>query len=209
MNIYLTTLKTPLDLIATVLFLPLILILTIVISITIRISSGKNIIFRQERAGKNKQPFMMYKFRTMRLDVDPFGPSPKDGHDARLTKIGKLLRLTSLDELPQFLNVLKGEMSLVGPRPLYMSQAAQWNAHQSKRLNVKPGLTGLAQISGRGSLTIEDKLDLDVIYSEKITFFGDLRIVLSTFLSFLRSDNIYEAAYSKNEQTRGDAEKQS
>ena len=204
MNIYLTIFKTAFDLFATILFLPLILILTTIIAIIVRISSGKDVVFAQERAGKNKQPFIMYKFRTMHLKVDPFGPSPKDGKDDRLTTIGKLLRVTSLDELPQFLNVLKGDMSLVGPRPLYLSQADEWNAHQRQRLNVKPGLTGLAQISGRGSLTIEDKLNLDVIYTEKITFLGDLRIILGTFLSFLRPDNIYEDTYSNTEKTRGD-----
>ncbi|GAI73580.1 unnamed protein product, partial [marine sediment metagenome] len=117
-------------------------------------------------AGKDGKPFVFYKFRTMKLDVDPFGASPKSDEDPRLTKVGMFLRQYSLDELPQLFNILKGDMSIVGPRPLYVSQMAEWNERQKKRLLVKPGLTGLAQVSGRGELTREEKLELDVKYVE-------------------------------------------
>ena len=160
-------------------------------------------IFSQQRAGKNSKPFTMYKFRTMRTDVDPFGPSPKAAHDPRLTSLGKFLREYSLDELPQLFNTLIGNMSLVGPRPLYMAQAEEWNDRQKKRLLVKPGLTGLAQISGRGGLTIEQKLELDVKYVESASFLTDLKIILATFVQVLGKKSIYEKKYSENEDTRG------
>ena len=129
----------------------------LIIIFAIRISSKGPAIFRQERAGKDGRSFVFYKFRTMRLGVEPFGPSPKSGKDPRLTKVGRFLREYSLDELPQLFNILKGDMSIVGPRPLYLSQMAKWNERQRKRLLVKPGLTGLAQISGRGELNTRRK----------------------------------------------------
>ena len=168
----------------------------------VRLTSGSPVFFRQERAGRNMQPFIIYKFRTMRTDVDPFGPSPKTGIDDRMTRIGNWLRKYSLDELPQFFNVLKGNMSLVGPRPLYMDQARQWNERQKRRLLVEPGLTGLAQISGRGSLTVEDKLDLDVRYVDNQSLWQDLQIFIATFFKVLRPKNIYEKRYSSTEETR-------
>jgi undecaprenyl phosphate N,N'-diacetylbacillosamine 1-phosphate transferase len=175
----------------------------VVILITIRLSSKGPAIFKQERAGKNGRPFVFYKFRTMKLDVDPFGPSPKSGEDPRLTKVGKFLRECSLDELPQLFNVLKGDMSIVGPRPLYLSQIPEWNERQKKRLLVKPGLTGLAQIGGRAELTREEKLELDVKYVETASFLADIRIILATIVQIFNRKNIYEKRYSKTEQTRG------
>jgi len=169
-----------------------------------KVSSRGPVIFAQQRAGKNGNPFTMYKFRTMRTDVDPFGASPKAGDDPRLTKIGKILREYSLDELPQLFNILKGDMTFVGPRPLYMSQMQEWNDRQKKRLLVKPGLTGLAQISGRGHLTIEEKLEFDVKYVENAGFIQDIRIILTTFaIIFGRRGGIYEKKYSESEDTRG------
>ena len=174
----------------------------VAIGIIIRLSSKGPAIFKQERAGKNGLPFVFYKFRTMTLDVDPFGPSPKSGQDPRLTRIGKFLRECSLDELPQLFNVLKGDMSIVGPRPLYISQMHEWNERQKKRLLVKPGLTGLAQIQGRAELTREEKLELDVKYVETISFFADIRIVLATIVQIFNRKNIYEKRYSQTEYTR-------
>ena len=172
----------------------------------IRLTSKGPAIFRQERAGKNSKPFMFYKFRTMKVDVDPFGPSPKSGQDPRLTRVGRFLREYSLDELPQLFNVLKGDMSIVGPRPLYVSQIAEWNEQQKKRLLVKPGLTGMAQISGRGGLTREEKLELDVEYVETASFFVDIRIVLATLAQVFGRKSIYEKRYAKSEYTRGDTQ---
>jgi len=175
-----------------------------VIVIAIRVSSKGPAIFRQERAGKDGRPFTFYKFRTMKVDADPFGPSPKSDGDPRLTRIGRFLREYSLDELPQLFNVLKGNMSIVGPRPLYVSQVAEWNERQAKRLLVKPGLTGLAQISGRGELTREEKLELDVKYVETASLWLDLKIILRTFAQIFSRKSIYEKRYSQTEYTRGE-----
>jgi lipopolysaccharide/colanic/teichoic acid biosynthesis glycosyltransferase len=139
----------------------------------------------------------------MRNDVDPFGPSPKSGDDPRLTKIGKFLREYSLDELPQLFNVIKGDMSLVGPRPLYMEQKKEWNERQKKRLFVKPGITGLAQISGRGALTREEKLELDVQYVENASLWLDIKIIFVTIAHVFCRKSIYEKRYSVAEETRG------
>ena len=133
-----------------------------------------------------------------------FGASPKSGDDPRLTRIGKFLREYSLDELPQLFNVLKGNMSIVGPRPLYVSQMAEWNERQKKRLLVKPGLTGLAQISGRGELTREEKLELDVKYVETASFWTDIKIILATVIHVFRRKSIYEKRYSETEYTRAE-----
>jgi len=176
----------------------------VVIGITIRLSSRGPAIFKQQRAGKNGKPFFFYKFRTMKLDVEPFGPSPKSGQDPRLTKVGKFLREYSLDELPQLFNVLKGDMSIVGPRPLYLSQIPEWNEHQKKRLLVRPGLTGLAQISGRAELAREEKLELDVKYVETAGFATDIKIMLATIAQIFRRKSIYEKRYSQTERTRGE-----
>jgi len=193
-----------------VLTLPVLIILLpafAVISIAIKLSSKGPAIFRQERAGKNGKPFIFYKFRTMRVDVEPFGSSPKTSDDPRLTRVGKLLREYSLDELPQLFNILKGDMSFIGPRPLYVSQMAEWDERQKKRLLVKPGLTGLAQISGRGQLTREEKLELDVKYVETAGFLTDIKIILATIAQVFGRKNIYEKRYSKTELTRGQAHK--
>jgi len=188
--------------------LPAILVLLpvfVVIWLAVKLTGKGAAIFTQERAGRYGKPFTFYKFRTMRIDADPFGASPKSGEDPRLTRVGKFLREYSLDELPQLFNVLKGDMSIVGPRPLYISQMAEWNERQKKRLLVKPGLTGLAQISGRGELTREEKLALDVEYVEKTGLWLDIKIILATIGLLFTRKGIYEKRYSQTEQTRGDA----
>ena len=190
--------------------LPAILVLLpvfAVIIIAIKLSSRGLAIFRQTRAGKGGKPFTFYKFRTMKTDVDPFGASPKSDKDPRLTKVGIFLREYSLDELPQLFNVLKGDMSIVGPRPLYIQQMAEWDDEQKKRLLVKPGLTGLAQISGRGELTKEEKLALDVEYVRKASLLLDFKIIFLTLWQVLTSKSIYEKRYSRTEDTRGQKDK--
>ncbi len=175
----------------------------VAIGITIRLSSKGHAVFKQQRAGQNGKPFVFYKFRTMKLDVAPFGPSPKSGEDPRLTKVGKFLRESSLDELPQLFNILKGDMSIVGPRPLYLSHIPVWSKRQKKRLLIKPGLTGLAQIQGRGEITREEKLELDVKYVENAGLLTDIRIMLATITQVFRRKSVYEKRYSKTEYTRG------
>ena len=195
--------KRILDILIAGLSLAILSPLLAVIAVAIQVGSRGPAIFRQERAGKDGRPFTLYKFRTMRLDADPFGPSPKSGEDPRLTRLGRFLREHSLDELPQLVNVILGDMSLVGPRPLYMSQVAEWNERQRKRLEVKPGLTGLAQVSGRGELTREEKLELDVSYVEHASLWLDVRILLATAARVCGGGGIYEKRYSQAEPTRG------
>jgi lipopolysaccharide/colanic/teichoic acid biosynthesis glycosyltransferase len=180
----------------------------VTIAMAVRLSSKGPAIFKQERAGKDGKPFTFYKFRTMRIDADLFGASPKSGDDPRLTKVGRFLREYSLDELPQLFNVLKGEMSIVGPRPLYVSQMAEWDDRQKNRLLVKPGITGLAQITGRGGLTREEKLELDVKYVESAGFLTDMKIIIVTLGQVFRCRDVYEKRYSKAEFTRGEQNKE-
>ena len=196
-------LKRGLDIIISLLLLILLWPVLLLIVIAIRLSSKGPAVFKQQRAGKNGNPFVFYKFRTMTINADPFGPSPKSGRDPRLTKAGRILREYSLDELPQLFNILKGDMSVVGPRPLYLSQISEWSERHKKRLLVKPGLTGLAQISGRGELTREEKLELDVKYVETAGFSADVRIVLATIAYVFSRKGIYEKRYSQAESTRG------
>jgi len=195
--------KRTIDIFASLLALIILFPIYVVIVISIRLNSRGPAIFKQQRAGKGGRPFVFYKFRTMKQEVDPFGPSPKSGEDTRLTKVGKFLREYSLDELPQFYSILRGDMSLIGPRPLYLSQMEEWNERQKKRLFVRPGLTGLAQIRGRGGLTQEEKLELDVQYVETAGFLTDIKIIITTVFRVLRRKGIYEKRYSQSEYTRG------
>ncbi len=194
--------KRGLDLLVAGLALAVLWPVLLIVALAIRLTSPGPGLFRQERAGRDGRPFTFYKFRTMRTDVDPYGDSPQSGQDPRLTRLGRFLREHSLDELPQLWNVLIGDMSLVGPRPLYVAQIAEWNAFQRQRLLVKPGLTGLAQIAGRGGLTIEDKLALDVEYVRRQSFALDLRILASTGVAVFRKQDIYEVRYSRDRATR-------
>ncbi len=173
------------------------------IAVAVRATSPGPALFRQERAGRGGKPFVLLKFRTMRLDANPFGPSPKSGADPRLTPIGRFLREFSLDELPQLVTIIQGDMSLIGPRPLYVSQIPEWNERQRKRLLVKPGLTGLAQISGRGELTVEEKLEFDVRYVEQAGPWLDGHILLATLTRVFLRRGIYEKRYSRAANTRG------
>lgn len=191
------------DILATLFVLPLAGPLMLLLAAMVRLESRGPAVFRQERAGRGGKPFTLLKLRTMRTDADPYGASPHGADDPRLTRVGRFLREWSLDELPQLWNVLRGDMTLVGPRPLYLSQAAEWNERQRTRLRVKPGLTGLAQVTGRGGLTIEEKLELDAQYVEKRSLWLDAKIVAWTIFTFLRRRDIYEKRYSRDEETRG------
>jgi lipopolysaccharide/colanic/teichoic acid biosynthesis glycosyltransferase len=181
--------------------------LMLLIALAIRIESRGPAIFRQRRAGHRGRAFVMLKFRTMRSDVDPYGMSPRSGGDPRLTRLGKFLRETSLDELPQLLNILGGSMSLVGPRPLYERQAQQWDENQRRRLDVRPGLTGYAQAYGRGSLPIEDKIEMDLYYVDHQSFWLDFRILVRTAANvFGRGGDVYEKQYSRDRKRERDRE---
>lgn len=161
-----------------------------VIAVLIRLDSSGPVFFRQERAGKGGASFRIFKFRTMRVAPGPVrGSQPDD--DSRITRVGRWLRRLSLDELPQLINVTRGDMSLVGPRPALPYQIERYDEHQRRRLEVRPGITGWAQVNGRNSLTWEEKIELDVWYVNHISFRLDARILLKTFRAVLDSSGIY------------------
>lgn len=171
----------------------------LLIALAIRLESSGGVLFRQRRAGWRGRPFSMLKFRTMRADSNAYGASPRSGRDPRLTRLGRLLRETSLDELPQLLNVLGGRMSLVGPRPLYERQAELWDQRQRRRLDVRPGITGFAQAYGRGEMMLEDKIEFDLYYVANASFHLDVEILLRTLINGLtrRGGGVYEKRYSR------------
>lgn len=155
--------------------------------LVVRLSLGRPALFRQLRAGRSGRPFTLVKFRTMR-HADPAAGFLTD--DERLTRLGRLLRATSLDELPSVWNVLRGDMSLVGPRPLPVHYLSRYTPEQARRHEVRPGLTGLAQVSGRNGLTWEERLRLDVAYVDGHSMVGDLWILCRTVIAVLRRDGI-------------------
>lgn len=159
-----------------------------VTALLVRVKLGSPVIFRQKRPGKDNRIFTIYKFRTMKDKRDENGNLLPDG--ARLTSFGKKLRSTSLDELPELFNILKGDMSIVGPRPLLIKDMVFFDERQLKRQTVYPGLSGLAQINGRNNIRWEDKLEYDLQYIQNITFLGDWKIILLTLLKAFRRDGI-------------------
>jgi lipopolysaccharide/colanic/teichoic acid biosynthesis glycosyltransferase len=158
-----------------------------VVALLVRLRLGRPVLFRQQRPGLHGAPFEMVKWRTM-LDPDPARGLVDDAD--RMTGLGRVLRATSLDELPSLWNVVRGDMSLVGPRPLLMRYLTRYTPHQARRHEVKPGLTGLAQVSGRNALTWEQKFDLDVQYVDRHTLRGDVRILVATVGKVLRREGI-------------------
>ena len=185
---YAKYIKRPLDfmlsLIAIIILSPLLLI----VAILVRIKLGKPVIFKQQRPGKNEKIFTLYKFRTMTDKKDENGNLLPD--EQRLTKFGKALRSTSLDELPELINILKGDMAIVGPRPLLVEYLSLYNEEQRHRHDVRPGLTGLAQINGRNSISWEEKFKDDIEYVNNITFAQDIKIILKTFVKVFKRDGI-------------------
>ena len=180
--------KRPQDFVLAAVALVLLSPLLVVVWVLVRIKLGSPVLFCQERPGLGEKIFTLYKFRTML--------PPKDGNidpsqDAeRLTPFGKKLRATSLDELPELFNILKGDMSFVGPRPLLVRYLPRYNERQHLRHTVRPGITGLAQTHGRNSLTWEEKFEWDVKYTERITFLGDWKIIFDTVRVVLKRDGI-------------------
>jgi len=160
----------------------------LVVAILVRILLGTPVIFRQPRPGLNGKAFTLLKFRSMRDAADANGKQLKD--DERLTKFGKLLRASSLDELPSLWNIFVGDMSVVGPRPLMMDYLPLYTPEQNRRHEVRPGLTGWAQVNGRNKLTFEERFELDVDYVDNRTFWFDMKIVLMTFKRVVSADGI-------------------
>ncbi|HHT96069.1 MAG TPA: sugar transferase [Clostridiaceae bacterium] len=180
--------KRPMDFVLSLIAMIILSPIYLILAILVRVKLGRPIIFKQERPGLNEKIFILYKFRTMTDEKDENGNLLPDS--ARLTKFGMMLRSTSLDELPELLNILKGDMSIVGPRPLLVQYLELYNDYQRRRHEVRPGLTGLAQISGRNLLDWEDKFLLDVKYVDRMTFIGDVKIIFNTVKKILKREGI-------------------
>lgn len=187
-GIYDKYIKRPLDAFlsmgALIVFSPILLVTAIIV----RMKLGSPVIFTQNRPGKDEKIFKLYKFRTMTDERDSEGNLLPD--EKRLTGFGKKLRSTSLDEMPELINIIKGDMAVVGPRPLLVRYLPRYNEHQARRHEVRPGFTGLAQVHGRNAISWEEKFDWDVKYVDSITFLGDVRIILDTVKTILKREGI-------------------
>ena len=194
--------KRLLDIILSLIAIIIVFPIFLIIGVLVLIFLGQPAIFRQERPGKDEKIFKLYKFRTMNKKKD------KDGNllpnELRLTKFGNFLRKTSLDEIPEFLNILKGNMSLIGPRPLRVDYLEHYNDEQKHRHDVRPGLTGLAQVNGRNSISWKEKFEYDVYYTRNVSFILDVKIVLLTIKQVLCRDNIYSTNGDFVERFTGD-----
>lgn len=169
----------------------------------VRLKLGAPVLFTQDRPGKEERIFKLYKFRTMTDARDENGELLTD--EERLTNFGKILRSTSLDELPELINIIKGDMSVVGPRPLLVRYLERYNDHQLRRHEVRPGLTGLAQVNGRNAVSWEEKFDFDVEYAENVSFFGDWGIIIKTITTVLNREGINSEKAATMEEFMGSA----
>lgn len=186
-----------LSLIAIIILSPILLITYLLV----RVKFGKPAIFIQKRVGKDGKVFDLYKFRTMTNQRDEDGKLLPD--DQRLTSFGKKLRSTSLDELPELFNVLKGDMALIGPRPLLVKYLPLYNGEQARRHEVRPGLTGYAQVNGRNTITWEDRLKLDVEYVDNVTFLNDWKIIFKTIKTVFKREGISEKGSATMDEFKG------
>lgn len=183
--------KRVIDVFLTLVFIFLFWWLYIVVAILVRKKLGSPVIFKQQRPGLNEKIFTMYKFRTMTDKKDKEGNLLPDKD--RLTRFGKFLRSTSLDEIPELLNVLKGEMSLVGPRPLLVEYLSKYTKEEKRRHEVRPGITGFAQVNGRNNTTWEERFKNDIYYVENISFLLDLKIIIKTLLKVVKRSDINQS----------------
>lgn len=173
----------------------------IIVAILVRVKLGSPVIFIQERPGKDEKIFKMYKFRSMTSETDKEGNLLPD--EIRLTSFGQKLRSTSLDELPELFNILKGDMSIIGPRPLLVKYLPLYSDFQRHRHDVRPGLTGWAQVNGRNAISWEDKFRLDVEYTGKCSFFMDLKVFFKTISSVLKKEGISSDTSATMEEFKG------
>ena len=187
-GIYRKYFKRPMDIILSLIALIVLSPILLIVALLVRIKLGSPVIFKQQRPGLNEKIFTMYKFRTMTDERDENGELLPDS--IRLTKFGRFLRSTSLDELPELFNIIKGDMSVVGPRPLHVRYLPLYNEVQKLRHSTRPGLTGLAQINGRNAISWEEKFEWDVQYVYNITFLNDIEIIIKTFMSVIKRDGI-------------------
>lgn len=201
-GIYEKYIKRLLDIIFSFFALVLLSWLYLIIAVLVRIKLGSPIIFTQERPGKDEKIFKLYKFRTMTDERDEDGKLLPD--EVRLTKFGKILRKTSLDELPELFNILKGDMSIIGPRPLLIKYLPLYNDKQKRRHEVRPGLSGYAQVNGRNAISWEHKFEMDVEYVDHITFLGDVKILFSTIIkAFVKQEGISSSTSATMEEFKG------
>lgn len=204
---YANYIKRPMDFTLALLALIVLSPIFLVVSILVKTKLGSPIIFKQDRPGLNEHIFTMYKFRTMTDQRDEEGNLLPD--HVRLTKFGKFLRSTSLDELPELWNILIGDMSIVGPRPLLIQYLPLYNTNQKKRHKVRPGLTGLAQVKGRNSISWDEKLELDLEYVEQISFLKDMRIIFLTAKKVYFREGVSSATSVTMEPFKGSGQKNS
>ena len=189
-GIYRRLFKRPMDFILSLMAIIVLSPVLIIVGVLVRFKLGSPVLFRRERPGLNAQRFTMYKFRTMTDEKDENGELLPDS--VRLTKFGRMLRSTSLDELPELFNILKGDMSIVGPRPLLERYLPYYTETEKLRHTVRPGLSGLAQINGRNNLDWDNRLGLDVEYVEKINFILDIKIIFVTLSKAIKKENVAE-----------------
>ena len=180
--------KRPMDFVLSLIAIIVLSPVFLVVAVLVRVKLGSPVIFKQERPGLNEKIFTLYKFRSMTDERDENGELLPDS--VRLTKFGKFLRSTSLDELPELVNILKGDMSIVGPRPLAVLYLPYYNEIEKHRHDVRPGLSGLAQIHGRNTLSWEDRFNYDIQYVNNITFLVDLKIIFQTFLKVFKREGV-------------------
>ena len=194
--------KRALDIFCSLMALLVFWLLYVIVAILVRVKLGSPVLFTQDRPGKDEKIFKLYKFRTMTDARDENGRLLPD--DVRLTKFGKLLRSTSLDELPEVFNILKGDMSIIGPRPLLVKYLPLYNEEQKRRHEVRPGLSGYAQVNGRNSVSWEEKFRMDVEYVDHVTFVGDVKIILGTVLkAFVKREGINSETAATMEEFKG------
>lgn len=204
MKLYQKFIKRALDFVLSGIALIILSPVFVIVYLLVRTKLGSPALFIQERPGRNQKIFKMYKFRTMTDKRDEQGSLLSD--EIRLTNFGKLLRSTSLDELPELWNIFIGDMSIVGPRPLLVQYLPLYNEHQNQRHNVRPGLTGLAQVKGRNTLSWDDKFKLDVEYVNNITFLNDVKIIILTVITVFKRDGIVSGNSVTMEAFKGNEE---
>ena len=204
-GVYEKYIKRPQDMLCALLALIVLSPILLITAFLVRVKLGSPVIFKQERPGLNGKIFTLYKFRTMTDERDSEGNILPD--EERLTKFGKLLRSTSLDELPELLNILFGDIAVIGPRPLLVEYLPRYNAEQRRRHEVRPGLSGLAQVNGRNAISWEDKFKYDVQYVDHVTFIGDWKIILKTVLNVIKRDGINSETAATMEVFMGTEEK--
>lgn len=203
-GIYELYFKRLLDIVCAIAALAFFWWLYIIVAVSVKIKLGSPILFKQERPGKNGRIFLLYKFRTMTDERDAAGELLPD--EVRLTRFGKMLRATSMDELPEVFNILKGDMSIVGPRPLLVQYLPLYNEFQKRRHEVRSGLTGYAQVHGRNAITWEEKFRLDVYYVDHVSFLLDIKIIFETIKKVFIREGIHGEGTETMEPFRGESD---